>query len=180
MDAHELQSFIWHVKNVERLHRNQTRADGMTPYITHPLDVAWRAATCGDFITVVASLYHDTVEDTMQTIKGVALDAGPKVAAIVGEVTEPHAPDVPREERKRLARERLANASWQAQTLKAADIGSNLADSAGLPLPRRQRCLRESRALLDVLLLADARVVAATRVVMSQVEVELKELDAAT
>lgn len=176
MDAYQLQGLLWHIKNVERLHRGQTRADGTTPYVTHPLDVAGRVALCGDYITAVAALYHDTVEDTKHTIQDVERDAGPKVASIVGEVTDPLAQDVPRDERKRLARERLANASWQAQTLKAADVGSNLADSKSLPLARRERCIEESRALIDVLTLAHRRVVAETRLELQRAEQELAEL----
>ena len=48
----------------ERLHEGVFRKSG-DPYITHPLAVATIAAEIGmDTTTIIASLLHDTVEDT--------------------------------------------------------------------------------------------------------------------
>ncbi|MGW4381514.1 RelA/SpoT family protein [Kitasatospora sp. NPDC004531] len=72
----------------EESHRGQTRKSG-EPYITHPLAVTMILAQLGaDTTTLVASLLHDTVEDTEMTLDQVAEDFGPEVAYLVDGVTK--------------------------------------------------------------------------------------------
>ncbi|MGW4805631.1 RelA/SpoT family protein [Kitasatospora sp. NPDC004272] len=72
----------------EESHRGQTRKSG-EPYITHPLAVTMILAQLGsDTTTLVASLLHDTVEDTEVTLAQVAEDFGPEVAYLVDGVTK--------------------------------------------------------------------------------------------
>jgi len=59
------------------------------PYITHPLAVATISAEMGmDTTTVVASLLHDTVEDTDYTLEDLTNDFGAEVAKLVDGVTK--------------------------------------------------------------------------------------------
>ncbi|MFE1352256.1 RelA/SpoT family protein [Kitasatospora phosalacinea] len=72
----------------EESHRGQTRKSG-EPYITHPLAVTMILAQLGaDTTALVASLLHDTVEDTEVTLEQVAEDFGPEVAYLVDGVTK--------------------------------------------------------------------------------------------
>ncbi|MEW1909559.1 HD domain-containing protein [Kitasatospora sp. NPDC085895] len=72
----------------EEGHRGQTRKSG-EPYITHPLAVTMILAQLGaETTTLVASLLHDTVEDTEVTLDQVAADFGPEVAYLVDGVTK--------------------------------------------------------------------------------------------
>jgi GTP pyrophosphokinase len=72
----------------ESMHRGQTRKSG-DPYITHPLAVAQICAELGmDTTTLVASLLHDTVEDTSYTLESLRGDFGPEVAHLVDGVTK--------------------------------------------------------------------------------------------
>ncbi|WP_033213333.1 RelA/SpoT family protein [Kitasatospora phosalacinea] len=72
----------------EESHRGQTRKSG-EPYITHPLAVTMILAQLGaDTTTLVASLLHDTVEDTEVTLDQVAEDFGPEVSYLVDGVTK--------------------------------------------------------------------------------------------
>ncbi|WP_431680779.1 RelA/SpoT family protein [Kitasatospora sp. KL5] len=72
----------------EEGHRGQTRKSG-EPYITHPLAVTMILAQLGaGTTTLVASLLHDTVEDTEVTLDQVAADFGPEVAYLVDGVTK--------------------------------------------------------------------------------------------
>ncbi|WP_404813951.1 RelA/SpoT family protein [Kitasatospora fiedleri] len=72
----------------EESHRGQTRKSG-EPYITHPLAVTMILAQLGaDTTALVASLLHDTVEDTEVTLDQVAEDFGPEVAYLVDGVTK--------------------------------------------------------------------------------------------
>lgn len=55
------------VNLMKRLHDNQTRKDGTTPYWTHPLRVSQNPIlTTND--QVLAALFHDVVEDTSTTL----------------------------------------------------------------------------------------------------------------
>ncbi|GAA2748950.1 RelA/SpoT family protein [Kitasatospora cinereorecta] len=75
-------------RTAEASHRGQTRKSG-EPFITHPLAVTMILAQLGaDTTTLVASLLHDTVEDTEVTLAQVAEDFGPEVAYLVDGVTK--------------------------------------------------------------------------------------------
>ncbi|MFB7476682.1 RelA/SpoT family protein [Kitasatospora sp. NPDC056184] len=72
----------------EASHRGQKRKSG-EPYITHPLAVTVILAQLGaGTTTLVASLLHDTVEDTELTLEQVAEGFGPEVAYLVDGVTK--------------------------------------------------------------------------------------------
>lgn len=72
----------------ERLHEGVFRKSG-EPYITHPLAVATIAAEIGmDTTTIVATLLHDTVEDTDYSLEDLTRDFGPEVARLVDGVTK--------------------------------------------------------------------------------------------
>ena len=72
----------------ERSHEGQLRLSG-EPYITHPLAVTTILAELGmTEPTLVASLLHDTVEDTAYTLDQVREDFGDEVASLVDGVTK--------------------------------------------------------------------------------------------
>lgn len=72
----------------EKLHGTQMRKSG-DPYITHPLAVTTILADIGmTEPTLVASLLHDTVEDTPYTLEQVRADFGEEVAQLVDGVTK--------------------------------------------------------------------------------------------
>jgi guanosine-3',5'-bis(diphosphate) 3'-pyrophosphohydrolase len=72
----------------EKMHGTQMRKSG-DPYITHPLAVTTILADIGmTESTLVASLLHDTVEDTPYTLEQVREDFGDEVARLVDGVTK--------------------------------------------------------------------------------------------
>jgi GTP diphosphokinase / guanosine-3',5'-bis(diphosphate) 3'-diphosphatase len=72
----------------EKMHGTQMRKSG-DPYITHPLAVTTILADIGmTESTLVASLLHDTVEDTPYTLEQVREDFGDEVALLVDGVTK--------------------------------------------------------------------------------------------
>ena len=71
----------------EKMHGPQMRKSG-DPYITHPLAVTTILADIGmTEPTLVASLLHNTVEDTPYTLDQLTVDFGKEVGALVDGVT---------------------------------------------------------------------------------------------
>lgn len=70
-------------------HDGQLRADKITPYITHPLEVAHSLALLYlDADTICAALLHDVPEDTKHPVEEVAERFGSTVATLVEAVTK--------------------------------------------------------------------------------------------
>ncbi|WP_377269086.1 RelA/SpoT family protein [Peterkaempfera sp. SMS 1(5)a] len=75
-------------QSAEAGHRGQLRKSG-EPFITHPLAVTVILAQLGaETTTLVASLLHDTVEDTEMTLDQVRAEFGEEVAYLVDGVTK--------------------------------------------------------------------------------------------
>ncbi len=126
-------------------HRDQRRKDpGRTPYINHPLEVACILCFEGgveDENVLVAALLHDTVEDTTASFEELETHFGPRIRAIVEELTDDKS--LPDQERKRLQVQRAPSKSPEAKLVKLADKISNLRDvesdpPVGWP---RERCI---------------------------------------
>jgi (p)ppGpp synthase/HD superfamily hydrolase len=117
---------LWRAYRFARdAHAGQRRRHG-TPYIEHPVAVAWLAheqfSVC-DSEVLAAALLHDVLEDTAAT----DLRAFPaRTVRLVRLLTDPDPPVSRRERRQHLAR---LWADAEATLLKACDRLSNLADS---------------------------------------------------
>lgn len=75
-------------KFASEAHRGQKRLSG-EPYITHPLEVAWRLTEIKlDTTTIAAALLHDTCEDTKCTIKDIQKNFGKEISFLVEGVTK--------------------------------------------------------------------------------------------
>lgn len=111
-------------------HRHQRRKDAdASPYINHPLTVAWLLAQEGgisDPVVLAAALLHDTVEDTDATLDDLEREFGPAIAGVVAEVTDDTG--LPAAERKRLQVEHAESKSTAAKLVKLADKIANLED----------------------------------------------------
>lgn len=106
-------------------HAGATRADGVTPYVTHPLAVADLVELLGgDEETIIAAILHDTIEDTEVTAEELTELFGPTVAAVVTELTFPAG--TPHRRDKILAA--LPTLSDRAKIIKFADAMTNLSD----------------------------------------------------
>jgi len=73
----------------ESAHLGQYRKDGVTPFFSHPKNVSLILAELEmDEDTIIASLLHDTVEDTEVSIEDVKKTFGEEVAVLVDGVTK--------------------------------------------------------------------------------------------
>ncbi|XP_054858118.1 guanosine-3',5'-bis(diphosphate) 3'-pyrophosphohydrolase MESH1 [Eublepharis macularius] len=113
-----------------RKHKAQRRKDPEgTPYINHPIGVAWilaQEAGVTDVAVLQAALLHDTVEDTDTSLPEIEERFGQEVKGIVEEVTDDKA--LPKVDRKRLQVECAAQRSPAARLVKLADKLYNLRD----------------------------------------------------
>ncbi|VDL76230.1 unnamed protein product [Nippostrongylus brasiliensis] len=113
-----------------RRHRHQKRKDhGGTPYINHPIGVAYiltNEAKVYDAVTLAAAVLHDTVEDTKTTLEEIKEEFGQEVHDIVKECTDDKS--LPKDKRKKAQIENAPHHSHKAKLVHLADKLYNLRD----------------------------------------------------
>jgi guanosine-3',5'-bis(diphosphate) 3'-pyrophosphohydrolase len=110
-------------------HKDQRRKDPKeSPYINHPIGVAYILTRCGvtDVDVLVAAMLHDTVEDTETTLDEIAQTFNPRVASIVAEVTDDK--NLAKQERKNMQVINAPKKTKEAKLVKMADKIYNLRD----------------------------------------------------
>lgn len=116
-------------------HRDQRRKGVRnTPYINHPLEVAWRlnrVAGIEDTTVLAAAILHDTIEDTETTSAELEQIFGKTIADLVVEVSDPEG--LTRQERKRLEIDHAASLTPLAKLIKLSDKTCNIADIVDNP-----------------------------------------------
>jgi guanosine-3',5'-bis(diphosphate) 3'-pyrophosphohydrolase len=114
-----------------RAHQYQTRKDGVTPYISHPMRVCLvlsQVFAVRDSAILAAALLHDVIEDTATDYDDVVEACGKEVADIVAALSKDTR--VEHDKRENLYRKQLAEASWKVKMIKIADVYDNLCDAA--------------------------------------------------
>lgn len=110
------------------LHSGQSRKDGTTPYVVHPIQAAMIIARAGsDDATIAAALLHDTVEDTPYTFEELFEEFGESITEMVRACSEDKR-IADWDERKNELFARLEQASIGAKLVKAADVMANMLD----------------------------------------------------
>ncbi|HEX9816326.1 MAG TPA: HD domain-containing protein [Candidatus Thermoplasmatota archaeon] len=124
-------------------HEGQTRRDGTTPYITHPVRVAQRLQDAGvnKAEILAAAVLHDLIEDTRTQPKEVFARFGPRVASLVDEVSCP--PGMTRSD----FTERIASGSARSVLIRIADRLDNLENAEGLDADLRSVFAEEALKL---------------------------------
>ena len=116
-------------------HRAQKRKDvDESPYINHPIEVATILATRGritDLSILMAAVLHDTIEDTETSPEELEAQFGPKVRALVLEVTDDKR--LPKAKRKRLQIQHAPLLSRKAKIIKLGDKIANVLDVTNTP-----------------------------------------------
>ena len=133
-------------------HAGQFRADGVTPYINHPIQVAKivkRVKKSADIDSIVAAaLLHDTLEDTYTSYKELTDEFGVMVASMVMEVTT--ASYVPMLIGKsNYLKRKMVDMSNYALVIKLADRLANLMDSSSLSEERRTGLIIDTHEIID-------------------------------
>ena len=116
-------------------HRNQRRKDTeKSPYVNHPIEVTnllWKVGNIREVNTLLASILHDTIEDTATNPDEISELFGEDVLSIILEVTDDKS--LPKQERKRLQIETAPHKSPGAKLIKLADKCCNVRDMVMSP-----------------------------------------------
>jgi (p)ppGpp synthase/HD superfamily hydrolase len=119
-------------------HSGQRRPTDGAPYLEHPLEVAALLRGAGfDDEVQAAAILHDVLERSEVRVERIRSDFGPRIAGLVGVLTE-DASLTDYRERKAAHRARVAAAGWEAAAVFVAD---KLANAREL-----RRALDEGRA----------------------------------
>ena len=160
-------------------HEGQFRADGVTPYIEHPIKVAklikkYKKSRNIDAI-VAAALLHDTLEDTYTSYRELVDNFGEIVASLVMEVTTasymPHLVG-----KGNYLKHKMIDMSNYSLCIKLADRLANLMDAGSLPDERKQKIIFDTYEIVEYLeekrQLTDAH-----KALIEAIKTELKKLE---
>jgi len=116
------------VQFADQAHDGQVRKFSGVPYIAHPMEVMQIVrGVCSDDDVLAAAVLHDVIEDCKVTYTDLVIEFNERVARLVYQVTNAaDKSDGDRMSRAYINRTILSNASAEAQTIKLADIISNL------------------------------------------------------
>lgn len=117
-------------------HDGQHRKASLTPYVQHPIAVAWILDRLGyDEDVVIAALLHDVVEDTEATLDDIRERFGDRVADLVAHCSERKTDDEGRQrpwiDRKRDHLEALRAAPEASKAIVLADCLHNMRSMVG-------------------------------------------------
>lgn len=150
-------------------HAGQIRKYASEPYIQHPIRVMQNCSKRStDKALLAAALLHDVLEDTpvtqqtllsfLQTLTDVA--TAQRILHITVELTDVFTkqayPQLNRRQRKQKEHERLAHTSFEAQTIKYADIIDNSTDVVTQDPDFARTFLHEYQHLLQLITKGDA------------------------
>jgi (p)ppGpp synthase/HD superfamily hydrolase len=130
-----------------RAHRHGVRKDGVTPYIAHPVRVAFTVMCVygfADDTILAAALLHDTIEDTGADYDEIEEAFGRNVADLVAVMTKDMR--LPEDQREKAYDQQMARGPWQGRLLKLADVYDNLV-STWDAASRRKQLKKVQRAL---------------------------------
>lgn len=144
------------------VHRDQRRKYTGNPYADHLAEVAGIVAAVGGNADMIAVAWlHDSIEDQGVTLDDINRRFGFMVALGVSGLSDMETGY--RAERKQKSRARLAGCSDWIQTIKCADLISNTSSIVMHDPKFAVTYLEEKRLLLDVMTMADPRLLAMAR-----------------
>lgn len=163
-DGIEIQALAFARKS----HGEQKRKYKDELYIEHLIRVAEMVKSVSHSPQMIAAAYlHDVVEDTEVTLRQVAMTFGKRVGILVEELTDEFTnekyPHLNRRWRKKKETERISTISWDAKTIKLADIIDNLPSISHNDPGFSKKYTPEMEALVEVLTEGNPELLAAAK-----------------
>lgn len=151
-----------------KAHGEQKRKYKDELYVAHLIRVADIVKSVSHTPEMIAAAYlHDVVEDTEIPLRKVAMTFGKKVGLLVEELTDEFTkekyPNLNRRWRKKKETERIAKISWNAKTIKLADIIDNLPSISQNDPGFSKKYTPEMESLVDVLTEGNPELLAAAK-----------------
>lgn len=176
----------WTVADVERrareLHRsiNHVRPQSDEPYEVHLEEVVALIKSVPYTRRMLAGAWlHDVIDDIPGVTRAmVAADSDDSVASLVDDLSDHEKGLGNRKQRKAAERERIAGADWETQTVRVADVISNVRTIVQRNPEFARVYVPEKAALLDVLTKADPVLLAMAREVVAAAMAALQKLEA--
>ena len=149
---------LWEYEDVLKFatkkHAGQFRADGVTPYIEHPIKVAelvvkYKKSRNIDQI-VAAALLHDVLEDTYTSYQELKDCFGEMVASMVMEVTTASYMPV-LVGKSNYLKHKMLDMSPYALVIKLADRLSNVMDCGSLPKEKIEKLIADTEEIIEFL-----------------------------
>ena len=174
----------WTVEHAERwgvgLHRSigHLRPQSDEPYEVHLGEVVALIKSVPHTPRMVAGGWlHDVIDDIPGvTHEMVAAETDESVAELVDALSDHEKGQGNRKQRKAAERKRIAGADWETQTVRVADIISNVRTIVQRNPDFARVYVPEKAALLEVLTKADPTLLSMARQVVHDAQVQLQEL----
>ncbi|MCI0376050.1 MAG: HD domain-containing protein [Gemmataceae bacterium] len=128
-----MQSVLQAASMAGRAHQGQLRKDNETPYVCHVFRVCLILRDLFGFDDprmLIATLLHDTIEDTLIDFDDLESAFGAEIALWVSLLTKDKR--LPESKREKAYLARLARAPWQVKACKLADLCDNMLDASAL------------------------------------------------
>lgn len=157
-------------------HEGQLRKYTGEPYIVHPVEVMETVQSVEHTEDMlIAALLHDVVEDCGVLIEDIDYLFGSAIRAMVSDLTDISKPsDGNREKRKAIDRFHTSESSWEAKTIKLADLISNSKSILQHDKKFAVTYIKEKELLLEVLTEGDAALYAQAKQIVEDAKKELE------
>lgn len=168
------------LKVANKKHKGELRDDG-TPYVEHPIRVAeysyeFKKSKNASMI-YMASLLHDTIEDTYTSYRELDDMFGKEVASLVMELsTAKFAPACLEGGKAEYLSKKMANMTNYALFIKFCDRYDNLCTLDGCSAKKREKTIYETKIILDYLL-KNRELTGSQKNIVSKIIDKLNELD---
>jgi guanosine-3',5'-bis(diphosphate) 3'-pyrophosphohydrolase len=133
-----------------RAHQGQLRKDKATPYVSHVFRVGMIVREIfgiADPRVLTAAVLHDVIEDTTTDHDDLSKQFGREVADWVAALSKDKR--LGEDEREQTYGDTLAQAPWQVQVCKLADVFDNVLDSGSMSAEARARSFRNAHRYLE-------------------------------
>jgi len=159
-------------------HNGQTRADGTTPYISHPVRVMTIISTVfgvNDPKILATAVLHDVIEDTEANYDKILKEFGVEVADNVALLSKDMR--LPKTTREKVFLDGLEGANPSVQICKLADMLDNLIDTDTINQKKIDSIVNKAKSILKMLDAVAKSVPDPLTTAVKEVKIALKNIE---
>lgn len=159
------------------IHQGQHRADGVTPYVSHPfrvMTILSQVFGVKDTAILVTAVLHDAIEDTQVNYDGIAKAFGQDIADNVASLTKDMR--LPRQAREDKFLQEFEDLPDGVKLCKLGDMLDNLIDTDAIDDSKLASIVGKAQAILERLHPVEQEI-ALVQDAVKEVKTELKGVD---